>query len=209
MAFDSQPTLTGRLIRARPLREGDRASLYAVASDPLIWVQHPDRERYKPEVFEKFFSESVASGGALTVYDRAIRTIVGSSRYHGYDAARSEVEIGWTFLARSHWGGRYNGELKRLMLQHAFGFVESVILYVSPTNVRSQRAVQAIGGVRESARDQPGRLFYRVRPDHWQRPCLTSRRSKGLTRGRPAGPGPGAARPGARRMRHAAHTPHG
>ena len=41
--------------------------------------------------------------------DVATQEIIGSSRYHGYDAGRSEVEIGWTFLARKYWGGRYNG----------------------------------------------------------------------------------------------------
>lgn len=163
MPFDSQPTLAGQLVVARPLRATDHAALFAVASDPRIWEQHPERERYQPLVFERFFAESLASRGALIVHDAASRAVIGSSRYHDYDGALSEVEIGWTFLARSHWGGRYNGELKRLMLEHAFRFVESVILYVSPTNLRSQRAVQNVGGIREPGRDQPGRLFYRIR----------------------------------------------
>jgi RimJ/RimL family protein N-acetyltransferase len=163
MPFDSQPTLTGKLLVARPLRATDHGALYAVASDPLIWEQHPERDRYKPVVFEKFFGESIESGGALIVHDAASQAVIGSSRYHRYDEALSEVEIGWTFFARSHWGGRYNGELKRLMLEHAFQFVESVILYVCPTNIRSLRAVQKVGGVREPGRDQPERLFYRIR----------------------------------------------
>lgn len=166
MPFDSQPTLVGKLLVARPLRATDHGALFAVASDPLIWEHHPDRERYKPTDFGKFFTESLESGGALIVHDAASRVAIGSSRYHGYDEALSEVEIGWTFFARSHWGGRYNGELKQLMLEHAFQFVESVVLYVSPTNIRSQRAVQKVGGIRESTRDQPGRLFYRIRPAH-------------------------------------------
>jgi RimJ/RimL family protein N-acetyltransferase len=164
MPFDRQPTLVGELLSARPLRAGDQPALYAAASDPLIWEQHPDSDRYQPAVFEAFFAESLASGGALLVQDSASHTVVGSSRYHGYDEALSEIEIGWTFFARSHWGGRYNGELKRLMLAHAFRFVDSVILYVSPTNLRSQRAVRKVGGIREQARDQPGRFFYRIRP---------------------------------------------
>ncbi len=163
MPFDSQPTLVGELLVARPLRAGDHEALFAVASDPLVWEQHPERERYQPAAFGRFFTESLESGGALIVHDAASRAAIGSSRYHGYDEALSEVEIGWTFLARSHWGGRYNGELKRLMLEHAFRFVESVVFYVSPTNVRSRRAVEKIGGVREPERDQPERLFYRIR----------------------------------------------
>jgi len=147
----------------RPLRPDDHADLYAVASDPLLWEQHPDWDRFKPEVFDKLFAESLESGGALIVHDVASGAVIGSSRYWGYDEQLSEVEIGWTFLARSHWGGRYNGELKRLMLEHAFRFVDSVVFYVGPDNIRSQRAVEKIGGVHEPERDQPGRVFFRMR----------------------------------------------
>lgn len=163
MAFDSQPTLTGKLVVARPVRPTDHAALFAVASDPLIWEQHPEHERYKPAVFDKLFAESLESGGALIVHDAATQAVIGSSRYHGYDEDLSEVEIGWTFLARSYWGGRYNGELKQLMLDHAFRFVESVIFFIGPTNLRSQRALEKIGGVRDPHRDEPGRLCYSVR----------------------------------------------
>lgn len=163
MPFDSQPTLAGELVRARPLRPADHKALYAVACDPRVWEQHPDWDRWKPDVFDKLFAESLESGGALIVHDAASGAVIGSSRYWGYDEGLSEVEIGWTFLARSHWGGRYNGELKRLMLGHAFRFVDSVVFYVGPTNIRSQRAVEKIGAVHEPARDQPGRLFYRIR----------------------------------------------
>lgn len=152
MPFDPQPALTGDLVTLRPLQAGDYASLYAVARDPLIWVQHPNSDRHEEPVFRAFFQGALDSGGALLALDRASGRIIGSSRYHGYDAARSEVEIGWTFLARSHWGGRYNGEMKRLMLLHAFRDVERVVFLVGPHNVRSQRAVERIGGVRAGTR---------------------------------------------------------
>jgi RimJ/RimL family protein N-acetyltransferase len=162
MPFDSQPVLKGRLVELRPLRPEDQGDLYAVAADPLVWEQHPARNRHEAAVFREFFAESLASGGALLASDAGTRRVIGSSRFHGYDEARSEVEIGWTFLARSHWGGRYNGELKRLMLAHAFRFVDSVVFFVSPGNVRSQRAMEKIGGVLEPQRDAQGRLVYRI-----------------------------------------------
>jgi len=118
-----------------------------VASDPLIWEQHPAQDRYEEEVFKEFFREALESGGALVVIDRKTQKIIGSSRYFGFEATKREIEIGWTFLARSHWGGKYNGELKRLMLDHAFRLVESVVFLIGPTNVRSQKAVEKIGGV--------------------------------------------------------------
>jgi RimJ/RimL family protein N-acetyltransferase len=160
--FDLQPRLAGALVRARPLRPEDRAALQAVASDRLIWEQHPARDRHEEAVFAEFFRESLASGGALLVSDASSGRVIGSSRFHGYRERESEVEIGWTFLARSHWGGHYNGELKRLMLQHAFRFVSSVVFYVSPGNLRSRRALEKIGAVLEPAPDAAGRLVYRI-----------------------------------------------
>jgi len=139
MSFDLQPILKGELLQLRPLRPEDFHDLYAVASDPLIWKQHPIQDRYKEEVFKSFFREALESGGTLIAIDSKDGRVIGSSRFHGYDKEKSEIEIGWTFLARSHWGGVYNGEMKHLMLRHAFRFVNSVIFLVGPQNVLSQR----------------------------------------------------------------------
>ena len=152
MPFDLQPTLKGELLELRPLRPEDFQELYAVASDPLIWEQHPASDRYKEEVFKEFFRGALASGGAFLVIAAKDSEVIGSTRFHGYDEARSEIEIGWTFLARSHWGGLYNREMKKLMLNHAFRFVESVIFHIGAENLRSQRAVEKIGGVRVGTR---------------------------------------------------------
>jgi len=146
-AFELQPHLVGDLIEVRPLRPEDWEALFAVASDPLIWEQHPASDRYQEQVFREFFREALASEGALAVMDRQTQAVIGSSRYFGFDPTKREIEVGWTFLARSHWGGKYNGELKRLMLDHAFQFVETVVFLIGPTNIRSQKAVEKIGGV--------------------------------------------------------------
>jgi len=156
MSFDLQPILKGRLLELRPLRPEDFHDLYAVASDPLIWEQHPIKDRYQAEVFKEFFRESLDSGGALIALDARDGRVIGSSRFHGYDGERSEIEIGWTFLARSHWGGIYNREMKQLMLRHALRFVNHVIFLVGPQNLRSQRAMEKIGGVRVGSRRDGG-----------------------------------------------------
>jgi N-acetyltransferase len=149
--FDAQPTLRGELVEVRPLREDDYDALYAAASDPLIWEQHPDA-RWREEVFRPFFAEHLATGGALAVLEVRSGEVVGTSRYDGFDPVGSEVEIGWTFLARAYWGGMYNRELKCLMLEHAFRFVETVVFVVAPGNLRSQRAVEKLGAVRAGTR---------------------------------------------------------
>jgi RimJ/RimL family protein N-acetyltransferase len=165
MPFDLQPTLTSDLLELRPLRAEDFEELYAVAADPLLWEQHPNPERSEREVFRKFFDDAMQSGGAFAAIDRSTNRIIGTSRFHCYDLERSEIEIGWTFLARSHWGGVYNGEMKRLMLAHAFKFVDNVIFFVDSNNIRSQRAVEKIGGVRVGTKsDTHGRenVIFRI-----------------------------------------------
>jgi RimJ/RimL family protein N-acetyltransferase len=156
MPFDLQPILKGQLLELRPLRAEDWHDLYAVAADPLIWQQHPVKDRYKEEAFRAFFREALESGGTLLAIDAMHGQVIGSSRFHAYNEEKSEIEIGWTFLARSHWGGVYNGEMKQLMLRHAFRFVNSVIFLVGPQNWRSQRAVEKIGGVRVGSRPDAG-----------------------------------------------------
>lgn len=161
MSFDFQPTLNGDLVELRPLNANDASELLAVASDPLIWEQHPAHDRHKPDVFAAFFAELLGSKSALTAIDRKTGKIIGASRFHGYNEDSSEVEIGWTFLARTHWGGKYNGEIKRLMLRHAFRYVRRVVLLVSPLNIRSQKAVERLGAVRVGSRpDAAGRNSY-------------------------------------------------
>ena len=155
MSFDYQPVLKGDLVELRQLRSEHYDELYAIAADPLIWAQHQVKNRHEEGRFQVFFREALASGGALLAIDTETQRMIGSSRFHGYDKERSEVEIGWTFLDRSYWGGRYNGQMKELMLQHAFRFANCVVFLVGPQNLRSQRAVEKIGGVRVEPRPHP------------------------------------------------------
>jgi RimJ/RimL family protein N-acetyltransferase len=143
--FELQPTLHGERITLRPLAPDDWDALYAAASDPLIWEQHPEPDRHRPEVFRRFFDGAIGSGGAFAVVDRASGRVIGSSRYCHLNPAEREVEIGWTFLERRYWGGAYNGEMKSLMLDHAFRFVERVVFVVGVDNLRSQKALAKIG----------------------------------------------------------------
>jgi N-acetyltransferase len=148
MSFDLQPNLRSELIQLRPLRRDDWGELFAVASDPLIWEQHPESDRYTEEVFRAFFKGALESGGAFVVIDTKTQQVIGSTRFHGYDPKKSEIEIGWTFLARKYWGGRYNAEMKQLMLTHAFKFVENVVFFIGENNIRSQKATEKIGAIK-------------------------------------------------------------
>jgi len=132
-------------VELRPLKPEDFPALFAAANDPLIWEQHPEPNRYTKPKFEKFFAEAIDSKGAFAVIECATGRIIGSSRYCNLDQEESEVEIGWTFLERKFWGGVYNREMKSLMLDHAFKFVDRVVFVVGEDNLRSQKALEKIG----------------------------------------------------------------
>jgi N-acetyltransferase len=145
-SFDFQPTLRGEQIDLRPARPEDFGALFAVASDREIWALHPAHDRWQEPVFRAFLDDAFADEGGLVAIERASGDVIGFSRYSMSRARPGEVEIGWTFLARRCWGGRFNGEMKRLMLDHAFRFVDAVIFRIGETNWRSRRAVEKIGG---------------------------------------------------------------
>lgn len=161
--------LIGSSLRLRSLTEEDFDALYAAASDPLIWEQHPDRERYTLERFKEYFRSGIECKGALVVCDLKTGRIVGSSRFTDYDSEKSFVLIGFTFLCREYWGGKYNLELKTLMLDYAFQYVESVYFVVGNRNLRSQKAMGKIGGniVTEIKPAVAGDLVFKINKTDW------------------------------------------
>jgi RimJ/RimL family protein N-acetyltransferase len=144
-----QPThLKNDLVWLEPLEQGHFDELYLVASDPLIWEQHPNPDRYKLDAFTNYFKGAMESGGAFIIRDTLSGQALGSSRYCAYDAANKEIQIGYTFFARSCWGKSINKEVKTLMLNHAFNYVNKVAFYVGANNIRSQKAMERIGGIK-------------------------------------------------------------
>lgn len=147
--MNRQPTLETERLTIRPMSEADREPLFAIASDPMIWEQHPIHDRWRREVFDAFFDEGLASGGALVIQRKSDGAVLGSTRYDRYDPAEGGVvEIGWTYLARDCWGKGINPEMKRAMLAHALADVGRVEFRVGDTNYRSRIALEAIGAER-------------------------------------------------------------
>ncbi len=168
--LDLQPTLQGEHVLLRPLKQKDFEALWRVASDPLIWAQHPVASRSTPEGFRTFFDVALQSQGCVLAIDRADETVIGCSRFHSY-AIKQSVTIGYTFLARRCWGTGRNAEMKRLMLDHVFTDVEEVFFLVAEHNLRSRRAVEKLGAEIVGAEDRPaeGQLHikYRLTPGLW------------------------------------------
>jgi RimJ/RimL family protein N-acetyltransferase len=138
-------TLENDKVILRPLAREDLDALFAVASDPLIWEQHPNPDRYKREVFEVFFQGAMASQGAFLIQDASTGAPIGSSRYYDHFPETGEVKIGYTFFARHCWGQGFNTAAKLLMTDHAFHWVDRIIFQIGATNLRSQIAIGRIG----------------------------------------------------------------
>jgi len=161
-----QPTLVGPTVIVRPMTVEDVEPLYAVASDPAIWAMHPESTRWQREVFQRFTDGALASGGGLVVLRRDTGALIGASRYYEWQPEARSVVVGFTFLACAHWGDGTNGELKRLMLDHAFTFVDTVWFHVGDANWRSRRAVEKLGAtVSHIVETSPGQrtVHYQLR----------------------------------------------
>ena len=168
--FNLQPTLEDDLVRICPLAEKDFESLFKVASDPLIWEQHPSKDRYRKEVFQSYFDSAVESKGAFLIYAKANNELIGSSRYYEYDRSKSRIAIGYTFIAKAYWGGKYNRAIKKLMLDHAFRYVDAVIFHIGPTNFRSQQAILKLGARKIGEEEYSGAMqfVYQISKEQWQ-----------------------------------------
>ena len=170
-----QPHLSNEWVSLMPLDTTDFPSLFAIASDPLIWEQHPNPDRYKLSVFEHYFNGAIQSGGALLVRSSVDDSIVGCTRFYDYFPDNGEIKIGYTFFSRKCWGKLFNRATKSLMLNYAFGFVEKVIFHVGAQNIRSRKAMEKLGAILIGEEniayfgESPKmNVIYRIRKEDWQ-----------------------------------------
>jgi RimJ/RimL family protein N-acetyltransferase len=169
-----QPTLENDLIQLQPLEETDFEALYEVASDPLVWEQHPNKTRYQRDVFQTFFDGAIESKGAFLIIDQKTNAVIGSTRFYDLDEKNKSVLIGYTFYGRNYWGSTYNPSVKKLMLDYAFQFLDKVYFHIGAANIRSQKAIERIGAtkVREiivAYHGEPEKLNfeYVIEKNHW------------------------------------------
>jgi RimJ/RimL family protein N-acetyltransferase len=143
-----QPILANELVKLVPLKEHDFDTLFEVAADPLIWEQHPNKDRYQRAVFENFFKGAIESKGAFIIYEATTGEVIGSSRY--YEKEENSIAVGYTFIGRKYWGKGYNAAIKKIMFDYAFQHVDKIILHIGATNFRSQKAAEKIGALKVS-----------------------------------------------------------
>jgi len=143
-----QPTLENEFVRLIPLQASDFEELYEVASDPLIWEQHPNQDRYKRDVFLNFFEGALLSKGAFKIMDGSSGNCIGSTRFYDLDLIQKSILIGYTFYGRNYWGSAYNPQVKKLLLDYAFQYLNTVFFHIGAQNIRSQKAIERLGATK-------------------------------------------------------------
>ncbi|AZA76119.1 N-acetyltransferase [Chryseobacterium sp. G0186] len=175
MNFSIQPVLENEEFQLIPLQQGDFESLYEVASDPKVWEQHPNKDRYQREVFENFFRGAMESEGAFKIIEKATGDVLGSSRYYNFDEEDNHIFIGYTFYGTKSWGKGINPQVKKLMLDYIFQFVEKAHFHIGKENFRSQTALERLGGVKIAEEEvayfaEPTRtnFVYEIKKGDWK-----------------------------------------
>ncbi|REC60834.1 N-acetyltransferase [Chryseobacterium pennae] len=174
MNFSVQSVLENEEFQLIPLQQGDFESLYEVASDPKVWEQHPNKDRYQREVFENFFRGAIESEGAFKIVEKATGEVLGSSRYYNFDEKDNHIFIGYTFYGTKSWGKGINPKVKKLMLDYIFQYVDKVHFHIGKENFRSQTALERLGGKKIAEEEvayfaEPTRtnFVYEIKKEAW------------------------------------------
>ncbi len=176
MKFSIQPVLENEQYQLIPLQQGDFESLYQVASDPEVWRQHPNKDRYHKEVFSTFFEGAMKSGGAFKITEKYSSEILGSTRFYDYDEENNSIFIGYTFYGTKSWGKGINPQVKKIMLQYIFQFVDTVYFHVGKDNMRSRTAMERLGAENRGEQEvayfgEPTRIniLYQIKKEKYEK----------------------------------------
>jgi N-acetyltransferase len=174
MNINIQPLLQNDKAALYPLQKSDFDNLYAVAADPKIWEQHPNKDRWKKDVFQTFFDGALQSNGAFRIVDRENNNTIGCTRFYDHNDKEHSIFIGYTFYDRKYWGIGINPSVKKLMLDHIFQFVTEVHFHIGANNIRSQIAIERLGANKIAEQEvayygEPVRLNfeYMISKDTW------------------------------------------
>ncbi len=174
MNFSIQKPLENTQFKLIPLQEEDFESVYEVASNPKVWEQHPNKDRYQKEVFKNFFQGAMESKGAFKIIDKETNEVLGSTRFYGYNEEDNSISIGYTFYGTNSWGKGINQQIKTLMLNYIFQFVDKVHFHVGKVNIRSQKAMEKLGGIKTDevvmayyGEEDAVNIIYEIKKENW------------------------------------------
>lgn len=149
-------TLIGRIIRLEPMKSEHAPLLAAVGLDDRIWrnmvygsvASGEDMQRWVDELLAR---QARGTDLPFTVFERASNRAIGATRIMTIAPEHRSVEIGGTWYAPEFQGSAVNPEAKFLLLRHVFETwgVIRVQIKTDIQNLRSQRAIEKLGAVRE------------------------------------------------------------
>ncbi|WP_126970898.1 GNAT family N-acetyltransferase [Gynurincola endophyticus] len=174
MPINIQPVLETEKVKLLPLKESDFENLYLVAADPKVWEQHPNKDRWKKEVFQTFFEGALQSQGAFKIIDKQTGNTIGSTRFYDHNEQDDSIFIGYTFYATDYWGKGINPLVKKMMLDYIFQFVTKVYFHIGAQNTRSQIAIGRIGAIKTGEEIVPyfgeaprSNFVYEIKKEIW------------------------------------------
>lgn len=156
-SFDPCPvTLEGRHVRLEPLADRHADDLFAGGREGDFWAFMPRGPFIDLADAHTWISDTLRKSAAgdqvvFSIVDRATGRVVGTTRYMDIRRADRALEIGWTWIPPAHQRTALNTECKYLLLRHAFEALGAirVQLKTDGRNLRSQRAIERLGAVRE------------------------------------------------------------
>lgn len=148
--------LVGHRAHLVPLAAEHVPALLEAGRDPAVWTYLPRHPRTLADM-EDLVAEALARRDAGVDFPFVIRDrhdndrVVGSTRFCDIDKENRSLEIGWTWLSPDVWRTRINSECKRLLLGHAFETLGAIRVFfkTDARNVRSQKAIERLGAVKE------------------------------------------------------------
>lgn len=147
--------MEGERVKLAPLTLEHVQPLFDCSRDPAIWAAYPIRIE-RVEEMEQFVRKALDGRDRgeqypYAVYDKALDAYVGSTRFLRIAKEHRNLNIGSTWYSSEVWRTRVNTETKYLLLRHAFEQAEviRVEIVTSTDNLRSQRAIERLGAVRE------------------------------------------------------------
>ncbi|MDN4525924.1 GNAT family N-acetyltransferase [Fictibacillus fluitans] len=151
----SMQELAGEHVRIIPMDKSHIKGLFEAGNHKQIWT-HLSKEIQTLEEMEALVEEALANKEHGTEFPFVITLrendrIIGSTRFLGISPRHKGLEIGSTWLTPSVWRTPVNTECKYLLLKYCFEILNIIRVQfkTDDQNIRSQKAIERIGGVKE------------------------------------------------------------
>tara|TARA_R110002110_G_scaffold110071_4_gene274411 strand:+ start:38714 stop:39313 length:600 start_codon:yes stop_codon:yes gene_type:complete len=145
--------LRGQYIRLEPLSQDHAQGLFNRGRHAPDWQFMPRSCFIDLADTRQWIDEALAAADQQpwAIVENAKNKIVGSTRYLNIRPEHRSLEIGWTWLGQEWQRTGVNTEAKSLLLGNAFERLHClrVEFKVDARNLRSQRALERIGAMRE------------------------------------------------------------